>query len=361
MPERVSKIADSVAQLTNTKLTEVATVAASTKMLALNAAIEAARAGEAGRGFGVVANEVKNVADTVQELSNDLNEQLTPLVRELNDLGARLTERVRGGRLADLSLNAIEIIDRNLYERSCDVRWWATDSAVVDVCETGEHATVEHAGKRLGVILSSYTVYLDLWIADTSGRVVAHGRPDRFQRVLGTDVAGEDWFKRALATRDGGEYVACDVSVNRALGDATVATYATAVRAGGEEHGEVIGALGIFFDFESQAQDIVSGVRLSEEERDRTRVLLTDSGGRVIASSDKRGVLSERVDLSQATGTNGYFTSVRGDVVGFALTPGYETYEGLGWYGVIVQKPPVSDDADGQGSHAGRTAKTTVA
>ena len=34
--------------------------------------------------------------------------------------------------MVDLALNAIEFIDRNLYERTCDVRWWATDSAVVD-------------------------------------------------------------------------------------------------------------------------------------------------------------------------------------------------------------------------------------
>jgi hypothetical protein len=40
--------------------------------------------------------------------------------------------QIRGSRLPDLSLNAIDIIDRNLYERSCDVRWWATDSAIVD-------------------------------------------------------------------------------------------------------------------------------------------------------------------------------------------------------------------------------------
>jgi hypothetical protein len=35
-------------------------------------------------------------------------------------------------------LNAIEIIDRNLYERTCDVRWWATDSAVVACAMAGD-------------------------------------------------------------------------------------------------------------------------------------------------------------------------------------------------------------------------------
>ncbi len=36
-----------------------------------------------------------------------------------------MSHRANGERLVDLALNAIEIIDRNLYERSCDVRWWA--------------------------------------------------------------------------------------------------------------------------------------------------------------------------------------------------------------------------------------------
>jgi hypothetical protein len=37
----------------------------------------------------------------------------------------------------------------------------------------------------------------------------------------------------------------------------------------------------------------------------------------------------------------GYYTDSDGHTVGYSLTPGYETYEGLGWYGVIEQKPPV--------------------
>ena len=40
--------------------------------------------------------------------------------------------------MVDLSLNAIELIDRNLYERTCDVRWWATNSAVVDCAASPE-------------------------------------------------------------------------------------------------------------------------------------------------------------------------------------------------------------------------------
>ena len=341
MPERVVRLADEVSSVTKARLTQVAGVAKSTKILAINASIEAARAGEAGSGFAVVAREVGRVADTVRDLSTELSAQLAPLVEELSVLGASLVEQVRGARLADLALNAVELIDRNLYERSCDVRWWATDSAVVDACSPGTGTgAAAYAGRRLGVILSSYTVYLDLWVADRDGRVIAHGRPERFGRVLGADVSREPWFRNAMATRSGAEYVVDDVSAHPLLDGATVATYATAIRAGGEERGEVIGALGIFFDFAPQAHDIVAGASIAEEDRGVTRVLLVDSDHRVLAASDGRGVLSEHIDLAPAgSAAVGSFSRRDGEMVGFARTPGYETYEGLGWYGVIVQRP----------------------
>jgi hypothetical protein len=254
-------------------------------------------------------------------------------------LGQVMVKQLRGSRLADLALNMIEIIDRNLYERSCDVRWWATDSAVVDCLAQGSADSATYACKRLGVILDSYTVYLDLWIADADGRVVANGRPDRYSRAIGTNVSKESWFKDALATSDGGEYAVADISTNASLDGAQVATYSAAIREGGDNNGAVLGVLGIFFDWQAQAETVVKGVRLREEEKATTRCLLLDQGFRVIAASDGQGVLTERLSLITGAGNVGSFVDDKGTVFGYALTPGYETYEGLGWYGVIAQTP----------------------
>lgn len=338
MPERIVALAKGVSELATRKMDEIQAVTNTTKILALNALIEAMRAGEAGRGFAVVAQEVKAISERVTSIGGELRKQMAGQTEELDKLGAVLVAQLRGGRLADLALNMVDIIDRNLYERSCDVRWWATDSAVVDCAADPTPERRAYASKRLGVILSAYTVYLDLWIADAKGNVIATGRPDRYPRAAGSSVANEGWFRDAMATRSGDDFAVADIAINEALDRSQVATYATAIRAGGEANGPVIGALGVFFDWAAQSQAVVDSVRLTAEERAVTRCLLVDRRHRVIAASDRQGVLSETFNLRTNGQKQGNYTDDRGSVVGFAHTPGYETYQGLGWYGVIVQE-----------------------
>ncbi len=332
MQDDIIKLASEVARVTDEKIGLIDSITRQTHLLSLNARIEAARAGTGGAAFAVVASEMGNVASEIGTVSQQLKQAIAANVSVMDEMVGKF----RGMRYQDLALNIIEIIDRNLYERSCDVRWWATDSAVVEAAQESTPERCKYAASRLTTILRSYTVYLDLWIADGRGRVIANGQPEKY-RVAGTDVSHTAWFRDAMRTGSGEAFVVSDIEINPGLGNAAVASYATAIRHGGETNGRPIGVLGIFFDWAPQAHTVVTGVGLSAEEKTQSRVLIVDAEMRVIAASDGRGVLTERYPLDHSSGNRGFY--MKDDkLVAYALTPGYETYEGLGWYGVIEAK-----------------------
>jgi hypothetical protein len=331
-------LSDIIAQTTKAKtntgqrVRDIRQVTSKLRILALNALIEAKHAGDKGAGFSVVADEVRNISGEVEDLSKDLGSEIVVL----EELMSRMAQQSQGARMTDLALNAVEIIDRNLYERTCDVRWWATDSAVVDQARTPSPQLQARACQRLGVILDSYTVYIDLWLAGLDGTIIANGRPGTYG-VIGQSVSDALWFKRGRDLSSGSDFAVADVTIEPLLNNAQVATYATGVRANGDVDGELIGVLGIHFDWQPQALAVVEGVRLADDERARTRVLLTDAQGMVIASSDNKGALNEHFRLNTQGRKSGHYIDGQGRLVAFHRTPGYETYDGLGWYGVIVQ------------------------
>ncbi|MBB4104921.1 methyl-accepting chemotaxis protein [Allorhizobium borbori] len=333
----ISSKSEEVRDIAVGKVSEIRAINRRMRMLALNALIEAARAGEAGRGFAVVSQEVRNISEEVEILSKALEAELAEEIDAMSHLARVMNESSNGQRLVDLALNAIEIADRNLYERTCDVRWWATDSAFVTALAEPGNEAFAFAAERLETILRAYTAYTDLWLCDTSGKVVASARRGQFA-VTGESVNDRSWFRRGLSLSTGDDFHAEDVSREPLLGDAIVATYTTPVRVGGRANGKPLGLLAIHFDWQAQSDLIVKGVRLTDDERRNSRVLITDRNNRVIAASDGMGILTERIE-GMAHGPQGWALSKHGRLIAHHTTPGYETYEGLGWRGVIIQTP----------------------
>jgi methyl-accepting chemotaxis protein len=107
--QHLAQVSRDTQEVTNV-LTIISDIADQTNLLALNAAIEAARAGEHGRGFAVVADEVRKLAEKTQHSLSDINATVSVVVQAINDASESMNKNSQS--VIDMSVMSNEVDEK---------------------------------------------------------------------------------------------------------------------------------------------------------------------------------------------------------------------------------------------------------
>ena len=222
---------------------------------------------------------------------------------------------------------AIDLLIRNLFERTADVGFLATDDDIRDFLsrENNTVAQVQFIESRLQEYVIKYSVYDDIIIFDTHGKVKA-----QLNKNHPLHASNDPLIQETLHTTQ--EYIETFRYSELQAERRQALIYSCKITASNQSHSKVLGVLCLCFRFEDEIQGIFANL-LQQEEQGVLTIL--DANCKVIASSDeKKFPLQTLIADSEAVAMVNF--QAQDYIVNTRDTQGYQGFKGLGWRGQML-------------------------
>jgi hypothetical protein len=285
------------------------------------------------------ADEFMPVLEEIKKIGNDTANIFHTSISSLQSI-------VLSSRLNDVQFMAalaVDIMDRNLYERANDCRWWALTSAFRNTLAKPEKTLADLASlsEILGYINSLYTVYSNLFIYDDQGKILAVSNPLE-QGIVGQYANEHSGAKTALGIKDLQKYSVSPFVPSPFYNERHTYIYNAPIA---DLSGmRVVGGIGIVFDSEPQFEQMLLDTLPRNDNGQVAEgcfALFVEPGGKVIAATTNaverpgEAIELERhfFDLAKGekrAGIVSYHSNCY--TVGAAMSLGYREYKTTGDY-----------------------------
>lgn len=237
--------------------------------------------------------KLQTVLDQISETGSRSDEIFTRSIVELYN--TVLSTRMRDTEFVAHLL--VDLLDRNLYERSDDCRWWAmtpelgralAERTIDDKAAQGIAALLEYVN-------SLYTVYTRLFVYDRQGQIVADSRRDGTASVAGSHIDGAT-LESVLSLRNEQQYHVTRFVPEPMYEGRPTYVYHAAIRMPGR-HAEVVGGIGIVFDSEAELAAMLRGAIAAKSSMS---AFFIDREGKIIASTEPAHPIGSQLDIEAA-------------------------------------------------------------
>jgi hypothetical protein len=308
-------------------------IAGRTNLLALNATIEAARSGEAGRGFSIVAQEVKQLANQARSSAAAFRADVLDRLA----LGARFADEmlaeIEGARLVDLAQSIVQQIARMLHTRGSHLCLLSTDPAIVFATEVPSREAVLTATDRLRLLRRVSGQYINAFVVSAKGRVLMSEDPHA--SILDHDFSDAVQFNRAMQSKGEDDWFTDEVWLNPWSNNRAVLVFVKAIRPRPGAPPE--GVLYLEFDWELLMRNVLQTPHEGKAGDQALKLSIVDPQGRLIGSS-WGGTFGSRVAIP--AGRDRGIEVRESSVAAFATVAPIGDFDALGLRCVIEQSMP---------------------